>query len=462
MTRAQRPLILTLIGILTALVVVLAALVVIARHSGRSGTLARATATPMLLPTPTPVLPISPAQGWVASQPALPFMRAVAFGTNAPLTGYACGSQGLQSGSGAFDQQPVVLQLSSTTDGGRTWQTPQTLSFGKGYATCELHIDPADAKEVLLGRIQGCDVGPCEGNTGLIFDWYRSRDGGQTWNHLTYPTSLVSAAAAKGYFLFDRFTWDGTTLYAAVNAKCLGACYPSPPNTIMVSKSGGAFVALPTASLYAAMVASFTTFVTPVLLGKGTLSLLFAYQSPGPWGQVGTLGGLISRDGGQSWTTFIPMCNGATPLDYLELKATTQTTFWGLCNDPQKTSRAPLVVHSTDGQTWTALAAQPPGDFTADTPFFVTPDGTGYVATTGTNGGILRLAADATAWQLIDPAAVSTPYHYLAAVSWDITGHTVAIWGQTVTTKIVTGGPFGPTAIPASFGLAYHTAVPGP
>ena len=461
MTRAQRPLVIALLGILAALIVVLAVLVVVILQSPNGGetTLARGTATPTL--TPTPVLNISPAQGWVETHPKLPFARTVAFGTNDPLSGYACGSQSVQMGFSAQNKQPVALQFSRTTDGGRTWQAPHALSFGQGYATCELHIDPADAKDVVLGRIAGCDVGPCDGDTSLVFDWYRSRDGGQTWSHLTYPTSLAQAAAAKGYFLFDKFAWDSTTLYAAVSAACLGACLPGPPNAILVSKNGGAFATLPSAPLSTALAAPYTAFVTPVFWVNGTMNVLFIYQSSGAWGQAGALGGVTSRDGGQSWTTFTSMCNGAAAHIALELQATTQGTLVGACTDKYTSNGAATLVQSTDGQTWTALPAQPPGDFALSAPFFVTPDGALYVATTGAQGGIMRLSESATTWQMLNPYSTQSPSHTLTAVSWDVAGHTVALWGAVITTEKAPSGFPGASEIPTSFGLAYHAAAPG-
>ena len=384
----------------------------------------------------------------------------MAFGTNDPLSGYACGSQGIQGDSGGANQQPVALQFSRTLNGGRTWQTPYTLSFGKGFATCEVHIDPADAKDVLLGRIYGCDVGLCDGNSGLVFGWYRSRDGGQTWNQLAYPATLTSAVTPKGLFLFDHFSWEGTTLYAAVNVTCLGACLPGPPNPILVSKSGGAFVALPTAPLTAALQAPYTAFITPIFWVKGTMNVLFVYQSSGTWGKTGVLGGLTSHDSGQHWTTFTPTCNGGAAYYTLELKVITQTTILGICNDAHSITGAGVMVQSADGQTWTALPTQPPGDISVHSPLLITPDGTLYMGTTGTQGGIVQLPTGATAWQMVAPYAAQS-YSNLAAVSWDVTGHTVALWGTVVTTKKISGGAFGTREIPTSFGLAYHAAAPG-
>jgi hypothetical protein len=352
------------------------------------------------------------------------------------------------------DVKSGKFYFSTTTNGGRTWQAGKALTIGQGFASCEFQVDPTNAKDALMGMV-GCDAEPCDGDAFTPYYWYRTADGGQTWNPLVDPPG-VAVAKQHGFPLVHQFSWVGSTLYAKVAPfSQSGASYPIS-NYFLVSENGGPLTGFDTPQFYAAMGSNvIKSLISVPFISKGGIAVLYS-DAP-----IGVQGGISSSDGGKTWTPFTPQVAGgsADNLEGFQLTSFGQTLYTYAIATPNG-QQVVSIVRSTDGgHTWAPLAVPPPGTITSSSSVFLAPDSTLFTITYSAGGGIVRLLSGAKHWDVLVPYTKSadqraTVYNF-KAISWDTDGHPVALWGDIWV--------FGDQTlfVPNSFGLVYHAASPG-
>src|SRR5262249_16266261 len=154
------------------------------------------------------------------------------------------------------------------------------------------------------------------------------------------------------------------------------------------------------AQFYAAIGATSTTntsFSLP-FADSGGVSVLYGDTSNN------LKGGIKSTDGGKTWAPFTAQVTGTGASNLiLDLITTTGNLLFSIGVSYPNGINAPslnILMRSTNsGHTWAPLATQPPGIVGGDV--FVAPDGTLITATVDTGGGVARLSAGATAWQVL-------------------------------------------------------------
>ncbi len=406
--------------------------------------------TPVPTQTP-PILQVSPSQGWVTVA-ALPFAKAIAFSADNPLDGYACGNL-------AQTTEQLPLELSATHDGGRTWQTPLILPI-KG-ANCFLNVSPTDANDLLVGA-PGC-IAACDGDalTAYLDQWYRSRDGGATWNPLTLPTG--DEQALKGYLVIPAFTWLGSSLVLQVEAFSQVGFNDNLPHTWAISQNGGPFTWLDTSAFYASLGITPDHYFGSAFTWQNNLLIPYspynkAYQGAAP---VQFLYAETS-DNGQTWTHFTPhLTDVAKPTTNINVIQDGGNVLYGFYfTDPPATS---LVMGSSDGgHTWSPLPIQLSNTGNQNLVFDgITPDGTLFIDAIIASGSpvepqtIESYTPGANTWQPVAQLSqTGIDFRNFATLSWDPSGHPLALWALIDHSKTTTQ-PF-----PDTYGVAYHAATP--
>lgn len=153
-----------------------------------------ATATPTA--SGSQILQVSPSQGWVTAH-ALAGGKAIAFSYGHPLIGYACGNADL----GLQFSSAVPLEVWQTQNGGRTWSAPLTMPVDA--PNCAIQVSPDNPNDIVVSVIQSLCNGGCDTNELLPSSWYRSLDGGQSWNAIPAPDPHA----------LEEFIWAGPTLF---------------------------------------------------------------------------------------------------------------------------------------------------------------------------------------------------------------------------------------------------------
>jgi hypothetical protein len=415
MQRTQKIAMLSGLGLVGVIVTVFA--LVIAFFPDHPAVSVTATAATGVAPSATAVRLTSsatpnPLAAW-QKVTTLPNPTSIAFSDSTPLTGYQCGGSG-PLGSGA------TLSLSVTRDGGATWGA--LLAMPGQNVGCTLRVNPLDPADLVATEtacFPGC-TGPVSDN------YYRSRDGGHTWNQLVIPhpssaklafVQPKSSGAAPGSIL--AYSWAGPTLYV------IGIPYDNTNTfTLYQSRNGGPLARLDlTQNPTSAGVAQQNQLSAILFSLEHTIYLTFAGSC------VPHCPFLTSADDGATWQTIASPSAGilgeiASAADGKTLMSAEQTG-----NNTQQP-----IISRDGGHTWQPLPALPDGyDLHAANIMASTPDGSLFV---GVGDGHLvaffQLTAGTNSWRLeyTNPQPSSTQaYPYLTTVSATANGQPKTIWG---------------------------------
>jgi hypothetical protein len=398
-----------------------------------SSTGPHATATPT-----TQVLQVSPSQGWVTAS-ALAGGKAITFSIDHPLTGYACGNADL----GANPPSTMPLKVWQTQNGGRTWSAPMLMPVDA--PNCAIQVSPSNPNDIVVSVIQSLCQGGCDTNELLPSSWYRSLDGGQSWNAISAPDPHV----------LEEFIWAGPTLFEYFQGNPGWEGPVNIPHTLLASTNGNAFVPADNASYHAQLQGA----PPHTLIGLAYYSLGSTLSIVCETGATPAYIVLQSSDGGVTWTHF----TAATEYGTTYIAAITSadgSNLYAIAYDA--TTNQDELMETTDGaHTWqvrAALPGIPEINARKQQQYAFAPDGTVIVSIqtlTNTIPGVrpYELAPGATTWQPLAPKE-TTYNHLFGAISWGTDGHPVAVWAMTLTPSSTTPGTNG------AYGIAYHAATP--
>ncbi len=415
----RRPHVLAAAGVIAALVLVAAMLVVLRQKSATS---------PISIHHPTPTVtatatPANPQHPWTPV-PQISYATDLAFSPSDTLTGYVCGSRDGQT-----------LSVGVTHDSGATWSSPQ--ATGITGATCAIYVNPTQSTDLFMTSYScvNCEAPNAVGS-------YRSLNGGTTWTHLVIPANEDIYAHA----------WLGGRLFVAVR----------PSGDILVSIAGGPLTPLDMQSLDAAtanattlptlidqVLASPTTLFAVVSQGSTVVKIVQSSDNGAKWSLIGTIPFSSVTPDPEGKTFLIPrpdpvqgVLESTNPLGFYR----TDETFHLTANDV-----LPLSPPVTDGGY--TLGFRP---YSVEEQKLIAPDGTIYVIDGGQELGhpelttthIYKLVPGASHWTLVSHP--SAPHGILlAAVSYQPDGTPKALWGLSgtqaadgsSTTFVVTSAP---------------------
>jgi hypothetical protein len=407
------------LGAALAVVVLFAAIAAVwmGNHGHSISLTPTATATSTIAPTPTtPTFKVAPGQTWT-NVPALSFGKGIAFAQSDPLTGYVCGSQETQNA------QPIVL--SSTRNGGLTWSSPKTTPAV--YSNCDITINPNNAQDIVLHTTD--TWGTYDGITAELGLYYRSLNGGQTWTKLTLPTGDPGINKLN----IMQVAWSGTTLFASarfVTQDGIGA----PSHQLAKSINNGplqwADQTLPLPSAHNA---------TGSIVGMYAIGTTLYVAMYGCNPQCSRIA--ATSDDGATWTAYTQ--NGiVAPLAQ------------ALVGGDGRTLLSDESISTDAGRTWSALPPLPVSlNGAGSLKELMAADGTIYVSfllfngTSSSNIAVksaeaYKLLPGAKSWSRLTLETKQSAY----TLSWDISGHPVALWGVGDNENLIQPKP----------GIAYH------
>ena len=330
----------------------------------------------------------------------------IAFAASAPALAYDCGAPTL---SPSFT--PVPIAVATSRDGGRTWHALPSPGTG---VTCGLTINPTNALDVVLM------VSPSSTFVSAPIALYRSGDGGQHWQRQPLPPRLGGQSGGAEY---AWWAWSGGSLFLA----------PYFPGTaaytdLAASVAGGPFAWVQEHGLFHGAAPG-----DSINLLLGTPNTIYAVLTSSQTSCVSACTRILaSSDDGVSWSSYLPTFQGH-PVNLLWADPDGRTLFGGYFDDPGEA--AGKYVYSIDGgASWRPLTSLPRHSIASS--IFSTPNGTFY-AVLDTNPesppgtilpGVYRLAPDTSTWTFVAPqiADGSGP----VVVSWDATGHPLALWSN--------------------------------
>jgi len=392
----------------------------------RIGSHAPSSATPPA-PTPAPTAPIAtpvstlaPGLGWIPAGP--PDATAITFAPGAPDIGYSCGAARPSS-----QDAPAAIRVYESGDRGATWRPLDSPALG---VSCDLSVDPTDARDVFL-LASSCPA--C--TPALPLGLYRTRDGGRDWAAWPlppYPSGDTYGVAAL------RWTWAGSAFFIS-----LDVFGPSGSTGLVASVAGrpfrwldgGLFAGQPPDASISSLVATRTALY--VLLSTPT-------ECPPECGRV-----LLSRDLGSVWSPFAPTFRGHVVYLLQDQVSADGATLFGMIlagggwDDPL--AARTYVRSSDDGASWEPLPA-PPGHLLIFR-LYDPPDRRIYadlddgVEPRSLPPGVYALAAGAAAWTFVAPQPGGG--QGWLAIARDEGGHATALWAGA-------NPPLQP-------GLEYHT-----
>jgi hypothetical protein len=348
-----------LTGVAALLLIALAARLLII-HGGRWGARGSTLTTTA---TPAGGLPA----GWTTTPLGSGNAAGIAVAPSDPRTIYAClhGRQG--------------LVLSVTHDAGGSW-TSTTVPLQGGY--CAVDVAPTNPDDVVLP----VDLG-------------RSLDGGHDWQPLPQTGMNLSAMG-----------WVDASLYVAMTPvqPLPGIGGPQTP-TIYVSHNGSAFTNLDPHGTLGGI--SLNGVGINIVTGHGSTILIASTSS-----------GLLSIDGGQTWST-VKFEDAGGPVHLLSTSPDGQT----LVGDD--------VISHDWGRTWQALSAALLA-LVSPNSLHMTPDGTLCASIADGVTSIQPGVANAQSYLYILPPGATQwtadlqlpkgiiPY----TVTWDVSGHPARLW----------------------------------
>jgi hypothetical protein len=340
-----------------------------------------------------------PGQGWSLAGPHN--AESIAFAPGEPETGYTCGPQTL-SGDLAV---PIIVGV--THDDGGVWETMSTPAAG---ASCDLTVDPTNARDVLL-VVSSC--APC--GQSPVSKLYRTIDGGQHWSLWSLPPLFPDQLPV---LVTTQWTWVGSTLFLAPFLQG-----DNNSTLLAASVNGQAFAWLKTDGLYAGVPSD--TSINDLLATSTTLSVGLGTQNC-----TTTCSWVMqSRDGGASWLRLTPLFQGQ-PVFLMGAGADGRTLLGKLVRSGLPPNSIP--VRSADGgATWSALPPSP-GDLVVGY-LAAAPDGTVYAefdqnfskVSNGPPLGIYKVVPGEPDWSYVAPS----PGEGMFVVAWDAAGHPSALWG---------------------------------
>ncbi len=382
---------------------------------GLVAVLARGWLPPLGSASPTPIpnarhaspSTIPAGSGWTRAGPA--YAQGIVFAPSAPETAYTCGVPvpTQQDGRGR-----VVLSVSH--DGGTSWLTLETP--GREQQTCQLTINPLDARDVVLAT----SVLAPDGQTLSAASYYRSFDGGQTWHGFPLPSRGAGAPDAS----FSWWVWVGSNFYMAPYYSEDGAY-----RRLAVSVGGAALRWLDTKPLFAGLPAS--ARINVLIPAARVLYVQLDRQTPDCSPDCFTL--RRTSDGGATWQDYTPQLDGK-PLYLLSgfgLHDNNASLFaaYDLSGDRAIQGYA----RSTDGgATWASLPALPNAELTA-LDLVQTPSGAIYAAVwsftdpSSAQLGVYALAPGSKRWRFVAPYSIEQ--NSSLVVAWDTLGQPAALWG---------------------------------
>lgn len=411
---------------------------------GTKGATPATTAT-MITPSPTEIsLPYSFPKQWLhapdgADLPQWPSeVGGLVFSPSSPQTGYFC----IVSPDHADNSPATPPAVSVTNDGGQSWQ-PASGSTSRFKTACQMSIDASDPRDIFVSA----------GNPQTQEQFYRSLDGGATWQTVTLPnlnmgTGIFVAAVAvvQSRLIVDLGLHGEGNLPDPLFASDNGGATWSPIRLFINGQNvhiGGQFwIAGTTLFASAGFGCQGPCGAMQAPLGGGyrtkQLSQPFSSQPPAP--------NLYfkSTDGGRTWTAL------ATPISNLSNLSVTRSaddsTTYIIGSGPVVPSQGGmnfLGYYSKDGgATWKPLPTftgvengyLDPGSFGVYGAY-VLPDGSVISTTfhtTGPNNGF-----DAGAF-LLRPSDPSPTWHPLIKSLNGVIAQPVAtstgirVWGQTI------------------------------
>lgn len=330
----------------------------------------------------------------------------IAFAPSEPSIAYDCAAPDL---SPSFT--PVPIAVAVTRDTGRTWNALPTPGAG---VTCSLTVNPTDARDVVLM------VSPSSTFVSAPITLYRSGDGGQHWQRLSLPPRAGGQLKGAEY---AWWAWSGGSLYLAPYFSGTSAY-----TDLAVSVNGGPFVWVQENGLFRGGAAGDSI---NLLLGT-TNTLYVVLASPQTACITACTRLLASGNGGVSWSAYAPTFKGHS-INVLWAGADGRTLFGSYFDDPGQA--AGKYAYSPDGgANWRQVTPLPQRSIASS--MLATPDGSFYaVLDTDPDSppgtvlpGVYRLTPGATTWTFIAPPVdgIGGPI----VVSWDSTGHPVALWGN--------------------------------
>ncbi len=417
-----------------------------------------------LFPTPPP------RQVWTPIAPS--YAQSVAFGVNAPQTGYLCGAQGVISaapnsqvaapastpaGPGAAvgaageadeanhpdDDDLRAIALGVSRDSGHSWRTVKTPAYG---SDCVVSVNPTNARDIVLLSVI-CAL--CDATQVQTRVW-RSRDAGQTWAAIAPPrvpnvpnassgaTTASAASNAPGAanttnlsttwpVYVGRITWAGGALYLAafpgLAAKAQLAVCPNASACSWVDLSR-------------VMAGEPSGLIASPLSIEGMNNTLYMQLTSQQRCPPACVRDATSSDGGATWTPFAPTFRGQPVQPRPESHGAPDLLGYYQAPDAPTES---LISSSDGGVTWHIRPNPPSGLFTQQ--ILESPDGTIYAWMTQASNaayvssgktmpqGIYALAPNGKAWRLVAPEQTSQSIAILA-LSCDAHGHAQAIWGN--------------------------------
>lgn len=328
--------------------------------------------------------------GW--KQANAPFPDAVAIAPSAPNTIYTC------TGATSSGTSPLI-SLSVSTDGGASWRTTNTPA--QASVCGQLQVSPTDPQAIAFSA-ETCRQ-DCGASEGMI---YYTLDAGAHWKQALSTSDTPSST----------YGWVGTTFFLAAAP---AGTPPSRTENLAASANGGPF--------------AWTSFPLPpegIFSDGSTLYVLAGSSAPCSATTGGCEDLYRSTNLGASWTHLTPVYNGNNVA--IETFAPGGSTFLGYDVRATTGPNTYPMMRSTDGgATWQPLPTFAAGNQAA-TDALVAPDGTVSVDVFGDGSsqqqnGIYRLTPGAAQWALVSPV-VPAALH-LVMVSWDASGHPVALWG---------------------------------
>jgi hypothetical protein len=384
------------------------------------------SSTPAPAATPQ-TLHVTPADGWVKPA-ALSFGKDITFATSDPLTGYVCGNAVPAFGA----ETSAPLRFTVTHDGGRTWHEEATTP-AEGY-TCEVHINPSDAREiVMIARQATTDT------------TWRSFDGGATWRQMTLPPGDDAQA------IIDQPVWAGGTLFVDATLR-FGGPMPTLPHILAASSQGGPLVWVDSDPLFQHSPNGGLAPTYAFAIGSTYYAQLWNFVCASA--ACGTYNShtfvLQTSDGGAHWssytfgdeanlTVFATLADGKTLIGVMDDGA---TVLFSISHDKGQTWQT-LPSVTAKGQFWwvgTDTKSSAPDGTLYSQESTIEYDAQGNIVHTKGPYTLLMLPPGATSWQTIPGLPGAQPF----AVSVDGAGHPVAVWS---------GLSDGMHQVP---GLAYH------